>query len=192
MKKLLLLALGLSITCLASAQSGLKVGDRAPEFKGTDQHGKRISLAQALEKGPVALIFYRGQWCPYCQRALSQLQDSLQLLTEKGVTVIAVSPEVAKNVAKTVEKSKASFHIISDNKLAIMKAYDVAFDVDEETQKKYKGYGIDFAEANGDNGASLPVPATYLIGTDGTVKYAFFDKDYKHRAGVAAILANLE
>jgi len=170
---------------------GLKVGDKAPEFNAEDQDGKAVSLKKALEKGPVIVLFYRGQWCPFCNKQLSHYNDSLALLTQKGATIFAVTPETAENVKKTVTKTKAAFSIIEDKGLTIMNSYNVSFAVDEKTVEKYKGYGIDFDKANGNNGANLPVPATYIIGQDGLVKYVFFNTDYRKRASVKELLDNL-
>lgn len=175
----------------ASKPEGLKVGDVAPAIAGTDQNGNKIMLSEILKNGPAVLIFYRGQWCPYCNKQLSQLNDSLSLITEKKGTVLTITPETTDNIKKTVEKTKASFSIVEDKGLAIMKAYKVNFAVDEKTIKKYKGYGIDFEKANGDNGANLPVPATYVVGTDGKIKYVFFNADYSKRASVNEIVSNL-
>lgn len=192
MKRILPLLLLLGFTTSLVAQSGLPAGSKAPDFTAKNQNGETINLKKTLKEGPVVLVFYRGQWCPYCKKALSQLQDSLQLLTAQGATVIAVTPEIAENVDKTIKKTKAAFHILSDEGLAIMNAYDVAFELDADTQKKYKGYGIDLTKANGANGANLPVPATYVIGQNGKIAYAHFDPDYKNRASVATILQEIE
>lgn len=73
-----------------------------------------------------------------------------------------------------------------------MKGYDVAFAVDEKTIEKYKNYGIDFNEANGSNGANLPVPAVYIINQDGKIIYKYFDTDYKKRPSVAELLKHLQ
>ena len=170
---------------------GLKVGDIAPDFKVKDNDGKEISLKKALKKGPVVMLFYRGQWCPYCNKQLSHFNDSLAMITAKGASVLAITPETPENVKKTIEKTKSAFPIVEDEGLAIMKMYKVNFAVDEKTITKYKGYGIDFEKANGANGANLPVPATYVIGKDGKIKYAFFNVDYKKRASVQDILDNL-
>lgn len=170
---------------------GLKVGDIAPAFKAKDQDGKNVSLTEVLKKGPAVVLFYRGQWCPYCNKQLSHFSDSLQLITGKGATLLAVTPEVAENVKKTIEKTKASFPVLEDEGLAIMKSYKVNFAVDEKTVARYKNYGVDFDKANGTNGANLPVPATYIIGMDGKVKYVFFNTDYRKRASVKDILENL-
>lgn len=174
------------------AQEGLNVNDMAPAFSGTDQNGKKIDLKEALEKGPVVLVFYRGQWCPYCNRQLKKLEDSMSLIADKGATVIAVTPELTENINKTVEKTKATFPILHDEGLAIMKKYDVAFAVDEKTIEKYKGYGIDFFKSNGDaNGANLPVPALYIISKEGKIIFRHFDKNYTQRVSVAEIAAHL-
>ena len=171
--------------------AGLKAGDMAPDFTAKDQDGKTVNLKQALLKGPVVLLFYRGQWCPFCNKQLSHFSDSLSMLVAKGATVLAITPESAENVKKTIEKTKAVFPVVEDAGMAIMKMYKVNFAVDEKTITRYKGYGIDFDQANGTNGANLPVPATYLVDKDGKIKYAFFNTDYRRRASVQDILNNL-
>ncbi len=197
MKNLLTLLAFLVLTATGFAQmqtvypEGLPVGSIAPSIEGKDQNGKKVKLRNLLKKGDVVLIFYRGQWCPYCTKQLAQMNDSLGMVTAKGATVVTVTPETPENIKKTVEKTKSSFSILEDKNLAIMKAYKVNFAVDEKTVTKYKTYGIDFDKANGENGANLPVPATYIIGRNGKIKYAFFDTDYRKRASVKTIVDNL-
>ena len=167
--------------------SALAVGETAPAFQGRDAAGQPVELRQLLKKGPVVLYFYRGQWCPYCSKELSQLQDSLQLLTAKGAQVVVITPETPENIGKTVAKTKAAFPIVHDQNLVIMKSYRTAFTVDEATAQKYKGFGVDLKQANGLDANVLPVPATYVIGRDGKIKFAFFDADYRHRASVRQV-----
>jgi len=170
---------------------GLHVGAVAPNFKAVDHTGKTFSLKKELKKGEVVIVFYRGQWCPYCNKELSHLNDSLSLITAKGATIVAISPETAENVAKTVSKSKASFPVISDKDLSILKAYKVNYAVQGKLLERYTTYKLDFTVANGSNGAVLPVPATYVIGKDGIIKYVFFNPDYKVRSSVQDILNHL-
>jgi peroxiredoxin len=170
---------------------GLKVGDKAPDFSGKDQNGKEIKLSEQLMQGPVVLIFYRGNWCPYCNKILKKTEDSLQFINTKGASVITVTPEMEAEVKKMIGKTKASYSLISDNSAGIMKSYDVAFQLDDKTIEKYKGYGIDLAKNNGTNGTYLPVPATYIIGKDGIIKFAYFNKDYRERVNVKDLLDNL-
>jgi len=170
---------------------GLFINSKAPDFKGKDQNGEDIRLKDVLKKGPVVLVFYRGEWCPYCNKHLKKLEDSLQLIKDKGARLIAITPEQAQSVAKTIEKTGATFSILSDDNLKIMKAYDVAFQVDDRTVKRYKSFDIDLAGNNGDNGASLPVPALYIISKEGYITYRYFEPDYKKRVSVKEILENL-
>jgi peroxiredoxin len=195
MTKFLLVVAMLCMSLILDAQDGpmgLQVNEKAPAFTAKDQAGKTISLESQLKKGPVVLVFYRGQWCPYCSRQLKKLEDSLSLITAKGATVIAVTPEKPENINKTISKSKASYPILFDEGLKIMKSYDVSYQVSEKTIEKYKGYGIDFVEANGTtNGTNLPVPAMYIISKEGIIVFRHFDPDYTKRPAVLEILKYL-
>lgn len=172
-------------------QQGLNINDKAPDFTSTDQNGQKINLEKQRKKGNVVLVFYRGQWCPYCNKELKQLEDSIGLIKQKGATVLAITPELPENISKTIEKTKASYSILYDEGLKIMNDYKVAFKVDDKTVEKYKGYGIDFLKANGDNGANLPVPAVYVVNKKGKIVYRFFDVDYKKRSSIKDILDHL-
>ena len=174
-----------------SAPEGLFIDSKAPDFKAKDQYGQVIRLKDVLKKGKVVLVFYRGQWCPYCNKELKRLEDSLQLIKDKGATLIAVSPEKPESIAKTVEKTSATFSILFDDELKIMKAYDVAFELSENVLTRYKNAGLDVEANNGTNGKYLPVPAVYIIDKESMVIYRFFEPDYKKRASVKEILANL-
>ena len=186
-------ALFLTLTSLAQqAPEGLFLNSKAPDFKAKDQNGKTVQLKDLRKKGKVVLVFYRGQWCPYCSKYLSQLNDSLKAIEGMGATVVAITPETSENVAKTVGKTKASFPVLSDEGLKIMKAYDVEFEVPENTLTRYKNSGLNIAENNGTNGNFLPIPATYIIDKEGNITYRFFNADYKKRPSVAEILKNLE
>lgn len=170
---------------------GLKVGDVAPEINTVDYLGNKVKLTALLKKGPVVLMFYRGNWCPYCNMQLKQLQDSLELITEHGGTVLAVTPESVESIDKTVEKTNADFRIIQDKTFCLMKAYDVGFKLNKDVLARYKSTGINIKKSNSANSDFLPVPATYIIGQDRKIVYGFFDPDYTKRATVAKILKNL-
>jgi len=171
---------------------GLFINSKAPDFKATDQYGTEFRLKDQLKDSLVVLIFYRGQWCPYCNRQLKKLEDSLQLIKEKGARLIAVTPEKPEYISKTIEKTKASYPILYDKDMKIMKAYAVSFEVDDRTVSRYKNADIDLITANGQKDkAYLPVPAVYIISKEGTIIYRYFDFDYKKRASVKEILDNL-
>lgn len=170
---------------------GLNVGDIAPDFTAKNQNNKDVNLKGLLKSGSVVLLFYRGEWCPYCNKQLKTLEDSMTLISAKGANIIAVSPEKLENISKTIEKTKASYNVVTDDNSKIMTAYKVAFGLDEKTTEKYKGYGVNLMERNGSNGNNLPVPAVYIINNEGKITYRYFDVNYRNRASVQEILKNL-
>ena len=172
---------------------GLFINSKAPDFKVKDQSGVEVNLKELRKKGPVVLVFYRGNWCPYCNKELSRLQDSLSLITAKGAQVIAITPEGTEGIGKTIEKTKAVFPIIHDEEMKISKAYKVAYEVDEKTTNRYKSFGNDLLAINEQKQkAWLPVPAVYIINKEGSVTYRYFNEDYKKRPAIKDILAELK
>lgn len=176
----------------AQSPKGLEVNQRAPLFAATDQHGRQIKLDSMLKHGPVVLVFYRGQWCPYCNRQLKQLEDSLSFILSRGAALLAITPEKPESINKTISKTSASYPILFDEGLSIMKAYDVAFRVEDKTIRQYLRHGIDLQANNGSNGNTLPVPAVYVIAKNGKIIYRHFDPDYRKRASVAEIVEHLK
>lgn len=192
MRKTLLVVLICFSNTMLFAQTALKVGEKAPLFNLKDNNGMQVDLKQILkENKAVVLFFYRGQWCPYCNKQIKDLQDSIQVLKAKGAYVIGVSPETAANVDKTVAKTKATFSIISDKDYSIMKAYKVNYVMEQGLADRYKSRGLDIALANGKTDNVLPVAATYIIDKTGKIKYTFFENDYKKRPSVKTLAENL-
>ena len=190
---LTLIFLFITITLLNAQQSpeGLFINSNAPDFKGINQNNEEIRLKELVKTGKVVLFFYRGYWCPYCNKELVRFEDSLQFLLDKGAHLVAVTPEKPESISKTIEKTKASYSIIWDESLKIMKAYGVVFEVPENTLNRYRSSGLDIDSINGSNGKFLPVPAVYIINQQLDITYRFFETDYRKRPTVAEILKNL-
>ena len=194
MKKLLLL-LSLFVVLSVSAQEkpeGLFINSKAPDFALKDQYGATVTLKDLRKKGPTVLIFFRGSWCPYCSKALKTYQDSLSQLLTKGVQVIAITPQGKEGVDSMVAKTSAVFPILSDEGGKVMEAYQVAYKVDDRTVNRYKMAGIDLLKTNNQKQASLPVPAVYIINTEGTITYRYFDENYRKRVSVKELVANIK
>ena len=189
MKKYILIALFILASIQIFAQTGLKTGEQAPLFTAKDNSGKTVDLKALLKTHKaIVLFFYRGQWCPYCNKQMSHIQDSLQLLTNKGAYVVGITPETSENISKTAEKTKASFSLVHDNDYKIMKDYKVDYVMDNAIVANYKKHGLDLEQNNGNTDHVLPVPATYVIDKNGKLIFAHFDKDYTKRPSVKSIL----
>jgi peroxiredoxin len=172
---------------------GLFINSKAPEFRLKDQSGVEVNLKELRRKGQVVLVFYQGNWSPYCTKELTRFQDSLQLITDKGAKVIAITPEASEGISKTIEKTKAVFPILYDEEMKVSKAYQVAYEVDERTLNRQKSFGNDLLAINGQKlKAFLAVPAIYVINKEGTISARFFDNETKKRQWVREILQELK
>lgn len=189
-----LFSLLISVSLFAQEKpEGLFINSKAPDFKLKDQSGVEVSLKELRKKSQVVVIFYQGNWSPYCTRELTRFQDSLQLITDKGAKVIAITPEASEGISKTVEKTKALFPILYDEEMKVSKAYQVAYEVDERTLNRQKGFGNDLLVVNNQKQkAFLPVPAIYIVNKEGSVTTRFFDFDARKRPWVKEILKELK
>ena len=184
-------------TQLTFAQHGaglkpLEVGTTAPSFEAKNQDGKLVKSSELLEQGAVVLVFYRGTWCPYCQKHVHELQEGLKQIVEKGASVVVITPEKPEYIDKMVSKTKATYSILYDEGYKIMEAYNTKYTVQEADKMAFKGYVVSHTKKhNDDDEAVLPVPATYVIGKDGKIKFVHFETDYKQRSTVDMILKNL-
>jgi peroxiredoxin len=170
----------------------LVVGDVFPDFKIEDAAGGTHSLSTLLESGPVVLTFYRGSWCPYCVSELTAIQKQLSKITETGATVLAISPEVPSETADLVEQKKLGFLFGTDHDNELATRLALSFKLDAKTIKRYKEYGIDLPKSNDSKVWQLPVPATYIIDTDGTITFAYVDEDYSKRADYKKVVKQLQ
>ncbi|PKP09510.1 MAG: alkyl hydroperoxide reductase [Bacteroidetes bacterium HGW-Bacteroidetes-4] len=176
----------------AEEAKGLTIGSVAPLFKALDADSNEFNLSEALTKGSVVLIFYRGFWCPICNKHLGQIQDSLKLITDSGATVIAISPEKPEYLEKMADKSGAKFKLLYDEAYKISDAYDVTFTPSGSTLLLYNtALGAKLKETHSDDSQRLPIPATYIISKEGTIVWRQFDPNYKNRSTVDEILKNL-
>ncbi|MDH5396832.1 MAG: AhpC/TSA family protein [Cyclobacteriaceae bacterium] len=172
--------------------SGLRVGDKAPGFGARDISGEPFDLYSVLNDNPVVLIFYRGKWCPVCNRHMAAISDSVNQISQLGARVIAVTPELREHAQEFTNNTNLKFPVISDPGNNIMDAFKVTFKVTPEYEEKVaNSHAVRISENNGTGEAFLPVPATYIIDKEGTITYAQFDLNFYRRATVKEIVAAL-
>lgn len=164
-------------------ERAIKQGDKAPNFTLPDALGNTVTLYEQLERGPVILTWYRGSWCPYCNLQLHDYQTALTEIHASGAQLIAVSPELPDSSITWKEKEELEFVVLSDVGNRVAREYGVVYRIAESLAANYsKGGRTDLTEYNGDDSLELPLSVTYVVGTDGTVEYAFVDADYRKRA----------
>jgi peroxiredoxin len=109
------------------------------------------------------------------------LQLELNRIRESGASLVAVSPETPDNALSAVEKNNLTFEVLSDMGNRVAREFGIVFRLPLELRPIYAGFGIDLPKANGDNTFELPIPATFIIGTDRKIRKAFVDADYTKR-----------
>jgi peroxiredoxin len=170
---------------------GLAVGERAPNFELADAHGQKVSLADRLASGPVVLSFYRGAWCPICNTELSGLQEALPRFAQLGASLIAVSPQAPDASQRLVQRLGLGYDVLSDDDQSVARAYRLQFELDTAVQTEYRALGLALDEHNADRSWNLPVPATFVLDTDGIVRARHVDANYRERMPVDDIVSAL-
>jgi len=177
------------LRCGGIAQSCLQAGETAPNFALRSADGATVSLESMLRDGPVVVTFYRGGWCPYCNLALRAMDALMPALRQMGARLVAVAPQRAQAQRETGDKHALGFPLLVDRDNRVERLFVLAFRMPDDLVALYRGLGIDIPTTNDTAEWTLPLPATYVIGRDGTVAAAFIDVDYTKRAEPAEILA---
>ncbi len=173
-------------------EKALKVGQTMPDFSLKDVHGKAVNLKDLRKKGSVIVTFYRGSWCPYCSAQLSAYQARLSEFKARGASLVAITPEKPDLAVLTEQNKKLEFPILTDTNNKLAAKFGLVWAVEGEMKKVYSEFGLDLEKNQGNPDWKLPVPATYVVGSDGKIKFAFLDVDYTRRADPADILKALE
>jgi peroxiredoxin len=176
----------------AQAQRARKAGDAMPEFTLLDPEGKSVSSRELLAKGPVVISFYRGVWCPYCNLELQALQEALPGITARGASLVAISPQTAPNSRKSQRDNKLGFPILSDTNSDVAHAFGIRFALPDYLVELYKSFRNDLPTFNDDPSWVLPMPARYVVGTDGIIAYAEVNPDYTRRPDPSELLPVLD
>jgi peroxiredoxin len=171
----------------------IKIGQKAPDFELPNAEGKGVSLKTFLEKGPVVLTFYRGDWCPYCNLQLRALQSKLDDIHALGATLIAISPQVPDGSLTKSEIDKMDFIVLSDQDAKIASQYGVAWEVpDFLIEHMTVDRNLDLEKINNGNGRILPIPATFIVNPEGIVSWSYVNVDYRTRSEPDEIIEALK
>ncbi len=166
-------------------------GAHAPAFQATDAYGQTFAFDPAALERPAVLIFYRGGWCPYCNlywAELRKVEDELLALDLDLIFLSADSPEVLAEAVADAE-DRPAYHLLSDASSEIAVAFGIAFRVADETYRRYLEHDIDLERASGYRHHRLPVPATFVVGRDGVIRFSYVNPDYKVRLHPDVLLA---
>ncbi len=173
------------------ATPGVEIGEAAPTFSAPNAVGEVVSLDDRLAGGPVVLSFYRGGWCPICNIELRTLQETLPDIQALGASLIAVNPQSPDDSLTFAEKLGLDFEVLSDVDQAIADAYRIRFTLTGALRDLYEQVGMSLTTMNANGSWDLPVPATFVIDTQGIVRARHVDSNYRKRMDPSAIVAAL-
>lgn len=165
-------------------------GDPMPPFMLPDESGRLVTLAALLESSPVAVMFFRGHWCPYCRLNVRAVVQALDRIEALGARIVAITPETQEYTRQLKADSGARFSILTDLDNGYALSLNLAIWLDAEIQQLLSYQ--DMAKFHGNDGWMLPIPAVFVVGRDGNVKARFVDPDFRKRMEVDDLLAALE
>lgn len=120
----------------------------APGGTVQGRDGSSVDLATLWEKSPVVVVFYRGHWCPHCQRQLADLEKRRAELTALGATVVAISSDTPADATAMKDKLALGFELYSDAGLAVITKWGVE-----------------------DYGQGIAKPATFIVQPGGAITF---------------------
>lgn len=190
------------ISALDIVERARKVGDRAPDFALTNQEGELRRLTDYLKERPLVLTFYRGVWCPYCNLQLKEYGDRLGEIEAEGASLVAITPEkpgawtiLAKGGAPKDVLDMAvkhiDFDVLHDGGNRVASEFGLVFELPDSHRKLLSMINVDVEALNGEASFVFPDPATYVIGGDREIRWAFVPNNYRRRAEVDEILRAL-
>ena len=179
------------VTDSDAVKQALNIGAVMPSFTLKDADGKDVSSSELMKKGNLVVVFYRGSWCPFCNRYLQSLQASSQEIKDAGGEIVAISVETPEGSTSVAQKNELKFTVLSDPNLDTARKFGIVYQLPKETDEKYKSRGLDVAEHNQMEKAELPLGATYIVDKSGKIVYAYLDTDYQKRAEPPVIIEEL-
>ncbi len=170
-------------------EDAVMAGDAFPDLPLVAPDGRVVPLAEALGDGTAVVVFYRGAWCPYCDITLKTYQrDLLPALTDRGVRLVAVSPQSPESSARTAEASDLGFAVLGDPGAALIGSLGILTEPTAGAQEAHGRLGFDVADFNADASHGVPFPTALVVDASRTVRWADVHVDYTTRSEVADVL----
>jgi peroxiredoxin len=172
-----------------AAAGALRAGDRVPDFLLPNAEGRLVSSKSLFGRGPVVINFYRGVWCPYCSAELNAFADASPRLREAGATVVAITPETGGVALKTKRERDLDFEILCDVDNGVAMEFGLMFRIPDDIQPGYRKFGVNLPDIYGNDSWMIPIAATYVAKSDGTIAYAYVNPEYRERCDPESLLA---
>ncbi|MEH6361845.1 MAG: peroxiredoxin-like family protein [Amylibacter sp.] len=172
--------------------SSPRVGDILPPFQLPNDCGQFVSSADLLANGPMIVSLNRGHWCYYCRYELQALQESIKQITELGANIVAITPETQTYANRLKAQCGLEFPVLSDVDNGYALSIDLAIWLGKDIKPLYDDLGYDLEQFQRNAGLMVPIPASYVVDTDGRIVAEFVDPDFRKRMATSDIIAALK
>ncbi|WP_081503077.1 redoxin domain-containing protein, partial [Pseudomonas agarici] len=142
--------------------------------------------------GPVVIVFLRGLWCWYSYTTLIALETIHTALSDRGVSVIAISPQLHFSQVDVDRKQAFNFPLLCDSRSRIAQEFQVAWRLSVSLKKTYLQLGADLDKLNGADCELLPMTSFYIIDRQGTIVYSDVNPNYVQLMSMNEILLVLD
>jgi peroxiredoxin len=168
-----------------------KPGEPMPPFMLPDERGRLTSLEETLANGPAAISFHRGHWCPFCRLNMIALAKAHREVAAVNGHLLAITPERWRFAAQLKRETGADFPVLTDMDNSYALSLNIAIWLGEDMGPYLAKAGFDLAAYQGSKSWLLPIPATFVVGTDGAIVARFLDPDYRKRMAIEELIAAL-
>jgi len=169
------------------------VGSLLPDVDLVDAHGAATALYAATRGRPAVVVFYRGAWCPYCNITLTHYQARLHAtLVERGIELIAISPQTPDGSLTMQEKNELAFTVLSDPGNTLARHLGILTAPSPEVRAAQLQLGLDLISVNADGSTALPMPTTIILDSGHILQWIDVHPDYTTRSEADDIVAALE
>ena len=148
----------------------MEIGDKVPDFLGTDENGNELRMQDFAGK-KLVLYFYPKDSTPGCTQEACNLRDNYERMLAKGYAVVGVSVQDAKSHKRFIEKNKLPFPLIADTEMVLNNAFGV-WGEKSMCGRKYMG----------------TFRTTFIINEEGIVEQIFKPKEIKVKNHAEQIL----
>jgi peroxiredoxin len=176
------------LTVHSAGGTAPRPGDAMPAFVLPDESGRLVTLEGLLRNGPVAITFHRGHWCPWCRISLNALAQVHDQIAGVGGQVVAIVPERQKFAAELKAQAKSPFPVLTDLDNGYALSLNLAIWIGPDLEQLLSSYGLALPDYQGNASWMLPIPATFVVASDGRVHTRFIDPDFRRRMAIDQLL----
>lgn len=164
----------------------LQVGEQIPNLIVQALDNSKKEIGSIIAEQPSIILFYRGGWCPYCNRHLSAVGEAKEEISQLGYQIIGISPDTPSKLKATIEKGKLDYKLYSDSDTKLIQAMGIAYRAPDRYTSKLASFSNDL------NDDTIPVPSVYIVDTRGEIIFQYSDTNYKERLSTKKLINELK